>query len=163
MLRNSEIKAEDYREAMKTFLGAKRRFEFWLREPGKVIIDDYAHHPDELKASLGSVRRLFPDKRLVVAFQPHLFSRTRDFAPQFAAALSQADEVILLPIYPARELPIEGVTSELILRDVTVEKKMIVERDALVDVVARSGFEVLLTVGAGDINLVLPQIVEAIK
>lgn len=163
LLRNSEIKAEDYREAMKTFLGAKRRFEFWLREPGKVIIDDYAHHPDELKASLGSVRRLFPDKRLVVAFQPHLFSRTRDFAPQFAAALSQADEVILLPIYPARELPIEGVTSELILRDVTVEKKMIVERDALVDVVARSGFEVLLTVGAGDINLVLPQIVEAIK
>lgn len=163
LLRNSEIKAEDYREAMKTFLGAKRRFEFWLREPDKVIIDDYAHHPDELKASLGSVRRLFPDKRLVVAFQPHLFSRTRDFAPQFAAALSQADEVILLPIYPARELPIEGVTSELILRDVTVEKKMIVERDALVDVVARSGFEVLLTVGAGDINLVLPQIVEAIK
>lgn len=163
LLRNSEIKAEDYREAMKTFLGAKRRFEFWLREPDKVIIDDYAHHPDELKASLGSVRRLFPDKRLVVAFQPHLFSRTRDFAPQFAAALSQADEVILLPIYPARELPIEGVTSELILRDVTVEKKVIVERDALVDVVARSGFEVLLTVGAGDINLVLPQIVEAIK
>lgn len=163
LLRNSEIKAEDYREAMKTFLGAKRRFEFWLREPDKVIIDDYAHHPDELKASLGSVRRLFPDKRLVVAFQPHLFSRTRDFAPQFAAALSLADEVILLPIYPARELPIEGVTSELILRDVTVEKKMIVERDALVDVVARSGFEVLLTVGAGDINLVLPQIVEAIK
>ncbi len=163
LLRNPEIKAEDYREAMKTFLGAKRRFEFWLREPDKVIIDDYAHHPDELKASLGSVRRLFPDKRLVVAFQPHLFSRTRDFAPQFAAALSQADEVILLPIYPARELPIEGVTSELILRDVTVEKKMIVERDALVDVVARSGFDVLLTVGAGDINLVLPQIVEAIR
>lgn len=163
LLRNSEIKADDYREAMKTFLGAKRRFEFWLREPDKVIIDDYAHHPDELKASLGSVRRLFPDKRLVVAFQPHLFSRTRDFAPQFAAALSQADEVILLPIYPARELPIEGVTSELILRDVTVEKKMIVERDALVDAVAQSGFEVLLTVGAGDINLLLPQIVDASK
>lgn len=163
LLKNGAVKADDYRTAMKTFLGAKRRFEFWMREPGKVIIDDYAHHPDELNASLRSVRRLFPDKRLVVAFQPHLFSRTRDFAPNFASALSQADEVILLPIYPARELPIEGVTSELILRDVTAKEKRLVAREELVDAVINSGFEVLLTVGAGDINLLLPQIVDACK
>lgn len=163
LLKNGAVKADDYRTAMKTFLGAKRRFEFWMREPGKVIIDDYAHHPDELNASLRSVRRLFPDKRLVVAFQPHLFSRTRDFAPNFASALSQADEVILLPIYPARELPIEGVTSELILRDVTAKEKRLVAREELVDAVINSGFEVLLTVGAGDINLLIPQIVDACK
>ncbi len=163
LLNNSGVNPDDYKEAMKTFLGAKRRFEFWLREPGKVIIDDYAHHPDELNASLRSVRKLFPNKRLVVAFQPHLFSRTRDFASEFAAALSQADEVILLPIYPARELPIPGVTSEMILRDVTCKEKKIVERESLVDVVRQTEFDVLLTVGAGDINLLLPQIVDIYK
>lgn len=160
---NARIEPHHYREAMKSFLGAKRRFEFWLREPGRIIIDDYAHHPDELKASLRSVRRLFPDKRMVVAFQPHLFSRTRDFAPEFAAALSQADEVLLLPIYPARELPVEGVTSELILKDITCPKKRIVEKPDLVEAVKASNFEVLLTVGAGDINLLLPEIIEACK
>lgn len=163
LLNNAEVTADDYREAMKTFLGAKRRFEFWLREPERVIIDDYAHHPDELKASLRSVKRLFPDKRLVVAFQPHLYSRTRDFAPEFAAALSLADEVILLPIYPARELPIPGVTSEMILRDVTCSDKKIVSREELVSVIKQSDFEVLLTVGAGDINLLLPEIISIYK
>lgn len=163
LLQNSEIKPQHYREAMKSFLGAKRRFEFWLREPDKAIIDDYAHHPDELRASLRSVRRLFPGKRLVVAFQPHLYSRTRDFAPQFASALSQADEVLLLPIYPARELPLPGVTSELILKDVTAPQKRIVDKSELIDAVWASDFDVLLTVGAGDINLLLPEIVDACK
>lgn len=158
------IPAQAFREAMKTFLGAKRRFEFWLRDPsGRAIIDDYAHHPDELNASLRSVRRLFPGKRLVVAFQPHLYTRTRDFAPQFARALSQADSVMILPIYPARELPIDGVTSELILNNVTCPEKHIVEKADLVDAVKASNFDVLLTVGAGDINLLLPEIVEAVK
>lgn len=160
LLHDPRIKSEHYREAMRTFLGAKRRFEFWLREPGRTIIDDYAHHPDELRASLRSVRRLFPDGRLVVAFQPHLFSRTRDFASQFAEALSLADEVLLLPIYPARELPIEGVSSEMILKDITAPKKRLVEKSELVDAVKASGFDILLTVGAGDINLLLPRIVE---
>lgn len=163
LLHDPGVKPDDYREAMKTFLGAKRRFEFRLREPNRVIIDDYAHHPDELKASIRSVRRLFPGKRLVVAFQPHLFSRTRDFAPQFAEALSPADEVLLLPIYPARELPIPGVTSAMILKDVTAPEKRLVEKTELLDAVRTSGFEVLLTVGAGDINLLLPEIVEACK
>lgn len=157
------ITADDYRTAMKTFLGAKRRFEFWLREPERSIIDDYAHHPDELRASIRSVRRLFPRKRLVVAFQPHLFSRTRDFAADFAEALSQADSVYLLPIYPARELPIPGVTSEIILDRITCPEKQIVEKEQLVDALAAADFDVLLTVGAGDINLLLPRIVDACK
>ncbi|MCM1310089.1 MAG: UDP-N-acetylmuramate--L-alanine ligase [Bacteroides sp.] len=163
LLHDPAVIADDYRRAMKTFMGAKRRFEFWLRTPDRVIIDDYAHHPDELRASLRSVRRLFPGKRLVVAFQPHLYSRTRDFASQFARALSQADEVLLLPIYPARELPIEGVNSELIFRDITAPEKRIVEKTELVDAVKQSNFDVLLTVGAGDINLLLPEIVDACK
>ena len=157
------ITADDYRTAMKTFLGAKRRFEFWLREPERSIIDDYAHHPDELRASIRSVRRLFPGKRLVVAFQPHLFSRTRDFAADFAEALSQADSVYLLPIYPARELPIPGVTSEIILDRITCPEKQIIEKEQLVDALAAADFDVLLTVGAGDINLLLPRIVDACK
>ena len=157
------ITADDYRMAMKTFLGAKRRFEFWLREPERSIIDDYAHHPDELRASIRSVRRLFPGKRLVVAFQPHLFSRTRDFAADFAKALSQADSVYLLPIYPARELPIPGITSEIILDRITCPEKQIIEKEQLVDALAAADFDVLLTVGAGDINLLLPRIVDACK
>lgn len=164
LTRNPAVRPEHYREAMASFMGAKRRFEFWLREPGgRAVIDDYAHHPDELKASLRSVRRLFPGKRLVVAFQPHLYSRTRDFAPQFAMALSQADSVMILPIYPARELPIEGVTSELILREVACPEKCLVEKSQLVEAVKNSNFDVLLTVGAGDINLLLPEIIEAVK
>lgn len=163
LVNDPAITADDYRTAMKTFLGAKRRFEFWLREPERSIIDDYAHHPDELRASIRSVRRLFPGKRLVVAFQPHLFSRTRDFAADFAEALSQADSVYLLPIYPARELPIPGVTSEIILDRITCPEKQIVEKEQLVDTLAAADFDVLLTVGAGDINLLLPRIVDACK
>ncbi|MBD5327113.1 MAG: UDP-N-acetylmuramate--L-alanine ligase [Bacteroides sp.] len=163
LVNDPAITADDYRTAMKTFLGAKRRFEFWLREPERSIIDDYAHHPDELRASIRSVRRLFPGKRLVVAFQPHLFSRTRDFAADFAEALSQADSVYLLPIYPARELPIPGVTSEIILDRITCPEKQIIEKEQLVDALAAADFDVLLTVGAGDINLLLPRIVDACK
>lgn len=163
LLGDKAVRPDRYREAMKTFLGAKRRFEFWLRTPQHTVVDDYAHHPDELRASLRSVRRLFPDRKLTVAFQPHLYSRTRDFAPQFAEALSQADEVLLLPIYPARELPIAGVTSELILKDITTPSKRIVAKEELVGELRRTGFDVLLTVGAGDINLLLPEIVENCK
>lgn len=112
-----DMKADAAKEAIATFKGPKRRFEFWLKEtsPVKAIIDDYAHHPDELKASINSVKALYPGRKLTVAFQPHLYSRTRDFAPEFAEALSLADEVILLDIYPAREAPIPGVTSKIIL------------------------------------------------
>lgn len=154
----TRVSPDDVRRAMASFLGAKRRFEFYLREPGRAIIDDYAHHPDELKASIRSVRRLYPGRRLTVVFQPHLYSRTRDFAPQFAEALSEADEVVLLPIYPARELPMPGVTSELILSRVTCAVRHLAERSALADMLAGIKPEILLTAGAGDINLLLPEI-----
>lgn len=149
------------REAMRTFQGAKRRFEFHLRDTlnSRYVIDDYAHHPDELKASVKSVRALFPNHRLTVAFQPHLYSRTRDFAPQFAEALSLADEVLLLDIYPARELPIPGVTSQIIFDSITCPSKRMVKKEELADVLHKEGFDVLLTVGAGDICNTLPQII----
>lgn len=155
------LDAAKARAAMGTFLGAKRRFQFWLKEggpQGRAIIDDYAHHPDELRAAIRSVRTLYPGRRLTVAFQPHLYSRTRDFAPGFAEALSEADEVFLLPIYPARELPIEGVTSEIIFRDIKIEKKHLVSYENLPETLKNSNFEILLTAGAGDIANLLPEI-----
>ncbi|MDE7135363.1 MAG: UDP-N-acetylmuramate--L-alanine ligase [Muribaculaceae bacterium] len=161
-LLTGQVSPETVRSSMASFMGPKRRFEFALKETmpgGKVIIDDYAHHPDELKASISSVKALYPDMKLTVAFQPHLFTRTRDFAPDFAAALSLADRVVLIPIYPARELPIQGVTSEIILKDVSIADKRLVEKDRLVDTLLQSDFEVLLIAGAGDINLLIPELV----
>ena len=139
------------RRAMASFQGPKRRFEFHLKEPGRAIIDDYAHHPDELRQSIRSVRALYPDRRLTVVFQPHLYSRTRDFAPQFGQALSEADEVILLDIYPARELPMEGVSSQLIFDAIKGPDKTMITKEQLPETVRERGFEVLLTAGAGDI------------
>ena len=156
-----DVPAGAMRDAIGTFLGPKRRFEFWIKEPGeqgRVMIDDYAHHPDELRASLSSVRALYPHRRLTVIFQPHLYTRTRDFAPGFASALSLADEVILLPIYPAREEPIPGVTSEMILNQVTSTKKSIYSKENLIKSIHLSNFDVLLTAGAGDIANLLPEI-----
>jgi UDP-N-acetylmuramate--alanine ligase len=161
-----DVPADAMRKAMATFMGPKRRFEFWLKEPGKqgrVMIDDYAHHPGELTASIKSVRDLYPDRRLTVIFQPHLYTRTRDFAPGFAAALSQADEVILLPIYPAREEPIPGVTSEMVLNSVTSTKKCIYSKENLIKSIHLSNFDVLLTAGAGDIANLLPEICSEYK
>ena len=156
-----EVPAEAMRKAIASFMGPKRRFEFWLKEPGdkgKVMIDDYAHHPGELRASIASVRDLYPGRRLTVIFQPHLYTRTRDFASGFAQALSLADEVILLPIYPAREQPIPGVTSEMILNQVSSTKKCIYSKENLIRSIELSNFDVLLTAGAGDIANLLPQI-----
>ena len=160
------VPAQVLREAIGSFLGAKRRFEFWLKEPGDdgtVVIDDYAHHPDELKASIRSVKDLYPHRKLTVVFQPQLYTRTRDFAPQFAEALSLADEVILLNIYPARELPIPGVTSEIILRDIKCPNKVICDKTDLINQIKNRNFEVLLTAGAGDVCNYLPQIVEEVR
>lgn len=155
------LEPDSARKAMATFMGPKRRFEFWLREPGRAIIDDYAHHPDELAASIASVKALYPDKTLTVAFQPHLFSRTRDFAKEFGRALSKADRVILLPIYPAREQPIEGVTSRLIYDEIDLEDKILLtDKKYLPDAIKNSNFEIILTAGAGDICNLLPDIVE---
>ena len=156
-----DVPVEAMRKAIASFMGPKRRFEFWIKEPGdhgKVMIDDYAHHPGELRASIASVRDLYPGRRLTVIFQPHLYTRTRDFAPEFASALSLADEVILLPIYPAREQPIPGVTSEMVLNQVTSTKKCIYSKENLIKSIELSNFDVLLTAGAGDIANLLPQI-----
>ena len=158
-----EAEPDTVRRAMASFMGPKRRFEYHLRQPGasgKAVIDDYAHHPDELKASISSVKALYPERRLTVAFQPHLYSRTRDFAEQFAQALSQADSVILLDIYPARELPIPGVTSQIIFDRITCPDKVLIKKEDLTDTIKKRNFEILLTAGAGDICNYLPEIVE---
>ena len=151
------------RAAMASFMGPKRRFEFYLREPARAVIDDYAHHPDELRASIRSVKALYPGRELTVVFQPHLYSRTRDFADGFAKALSEADEVILLDIYPAREEPIAGVTSKLIFDKLTCAKKSLINKNKLVDTIKNRNFEILLTAGAGDIADYPAKIVESIK
>ena len=159
-----EFDPEAARTAIASFLGPKRRFEFYLKEEGlPVIIDDYAHHPDELKASIQSVKALYPGRHLTVAFQPHLYSRTRDFAPEFADALSLADEVILLDIYPAREEPIPGVTSKIIFDDIKSVKKQLIEKTNLTETIKNCNFDILLTAGAGDIVDQLPAIVETVK
>lgn len=128
-----------------------------------MIIDDYAHHPDELRASISSVKALYPGRRLTVAFQPYLYSRTRDFAPQFAEALSLADDVVLLPIYPAREEPIEGVSSSLIFDAIAGCEKTMTTKDNLTETIKNRNFEVLLTAGAGDIADCLPELTETIR
>lgn len=161
-----EASDETVRKAMASFMGPKRRFEFYLREDGpkgRAIIDDYAHHPDELKASITSVKSLYPDRKLTVAFQPHLYSRTRDFAEQFADALSLADEVILLDIYPAREEPIPGVTSKIIFDKVKTPDKVMISKQELTNTIKKCNFEILLTAGAGDMSEMLPQIVKIVE
>lgn len=145
------LDAERLREGLASFAGVKRRFEFYVNTPKQVYMDDYAHHPRELAATLLSLRRMFPRRRITALFQPHLYTRTRDLCDGFAEALSHADEVVLLPIYPAREEPIEGVTSEIIAERVTVPCR-IVPREALADTVAAMPTDVVVSFGAGNID-----------
>ncbi|MDG1331117.1 MAG: UDP-N-acetylmuramate--L-alanine ligase [Crocinitomicaceae bacterium] len=148
---------EILRSALKSFKGVKRRFEYHIRTEDKVYIDDYAHHPTEINALLDSVDLMYPNKKVLGIFQPHLFTRTRDFFEGFAEALSRLDDVILLPIYPARELPIEGVTSDALLEKMTSSKKAVLSPVEAVERAASSEFDVILTIGAGDIDrIVLP-------
>ncbi|MDE6142505.1 MAG: UDP-N-acetylmuramate--L-alanine ligase, partial [Muribaculaceae bacterium] len=151
---------DDIRRGIATFKGAKRRFEV-IRD-GKdgtpVLIDDYAHSPNEVKASISSVKKLYPGRRLTVIFQPHLYTRTRDFAPEFAEALSLADEVVMPEIYPARELPIPGVDSNLILKDVTSPAKCYCERKDLLNLIKNRNFDIVMTLGAADLDRLLPDI-----
>ena len=158
---------EEVKRGLATFKGAKRRFEVWLdgseTASRTVLIDDYAHSPGEVRASITSVRKLYPGRELTVIFQPHLYTRTRDFAPQFAEALSMADDVVLLPIYPARELPIEGVSSALIFDAVKSHDKTMATKDNLTETIKNRNFEVLLTAGAGDIADCLPELTETLR
>ena len=157
------VTADELRAAMASFAGIRRRFDFHLRTDKLVVIDDYAHHPMELEASLKSVNALYNDKKIVVVFQPHLYTRTRDFYREFAAALSHAEQVVLVEIYPARELPIEGVTSQIILDEVTSPVKRLTTKAELIDTLKTLDFDVLLTVGAGDIDTYIPKIVESLE
>lgn len=161
-----DFEPENARKAMASFMGPERRFEFHLREKGpngRAIIDDYAHHPDELRQSISSVKALYPGRRLTVAFQPHLYSRTRDFAPEFAEALSQADSVILIDIYPAREEPIPGVSSKIIFDRIVCNDKVMISKEEFVETVKNRNFEILLTAGAGDLYLYLPKLCSELR
>lgn len=155
---------DDVRKGLAEFRGAHRRFEIHLdgSDGNPVFIDDYAHSPNEIAASINSVRKLFPGRKISVIFQPHLYTRTRDFAPDFAKALSNADEVIMPEIYPARELPIPGVDSNLILKDVICQKKCLCPRKDLLDLIKNSNFEVLMTLGAADLDVLIPDIISVL-
>ena len=150
------------RKALAEFAGVKRRFEFYVNTPRQVYMDDYAHHPRELAATITSVRKMFPGRRLTAIFQPHLYTRTRDLYKDFAASLSLADEVVLLPIYPAREDPIEGVSAQMIADLVTVPCR-IVEREKLVEEVGKMATDVVITFGAGNIDACCEALAEELK
>lgn len=140
------------KDALASFKGVKRRFEFVIRQDRLVYVDDYAHHPAEIEAFLRSLKAMYPGKKVTVVFQPHLFTRTRDFAEGFAKSLSLADQVVMMDIYPARELPIPGVTSEIIFKHITSAVKVTSGKAELVNTLAKMNVEVLATVGAGDID-----------
>lgn len=150
------------RSALAEFSGVKRRFEFYVNTPKQVYMDDYAHHPRELSATIASVRKMFPGRRLTAIFQPHLYTRTRDLYTEFAAALSLADEVVLLPIYPAREEPIEGVGSQMIADLVAVPCR-IVERERIAEEIGNMDTDVVVSFGAGNIDACCGAIAEVLK
>jgi UDP-N-acetylmuramate--alanine ligase len=146
--------------AMSSYTGVKRRFDARLQNQDTIYIDDYAHHPEELRFTIDSIRKLYPNKHITGIFQPHLYSRTRDFADEFAQSLSMLDALILLDIYPAREEPIEGVTSKIIFDKVTIEDKRMCSKDEAVNILKTKQVEVLLTLGAGDIDTLVKPIEE---
>jgi UDP-N-acetylmuramate--alanine ligase len=146
------VSAEQIKKALSNFKGVKRRFEYIVKNAENIYIDDYAHHPAELKAFFSAVKSLYPEKKLCAVFQPHLFTRTRDFVDDFAAALSLVDELILMPIYPAREKPIEGVTSEWLLKKVMIGNKKILNHEEVLAYVKKEKPELIVTVGAGNID-----------
>ena len=149
-------------EALSQFEGVKRRMEVYLNTPTQVYIDDYAHHPEELRATISSLREIYPKRRLTAIFQPHLYTRTRDFAAEFSEVLSLADKVILLPIYPARELPIEGVCSEMLGAAIKTEWEL-VERDALAEHLKDEDTDVVVTFGAGNIDVVCSDVAKVLS
>ncbi|MEE4177958.1 MAG: UDP-N-acetylmuramate--L-alanine ligase [Bacteroides sp.] len=149
--------------ALNTFRGVKRRFEICYQGPAAVYIDDYAHHPEEIKACIKATRLLYSGKKITAIFQPHLFSRTRDLAEQFSESLGLADAVWMLDIYPARELPIEGVHAEMLLEKIDLKEKFLIRKGEVLETLEKNPPEVLLTMGAGDIDRLVPDIVEFLK
>lgn len=151
---------EKVKKALSSFQGVKRRFDIHLNTPGCAYIDDYAHHPKEISAAISSMRDIFPGRRLTAIFQPHLYTRTRDFADEFAEALSGVDKLILLDIYPAREEPIPGVTSEIIFEKVTAPEKVIMKKEELMEYLQNEPVDTLITFGAGNIDRFIRPITE---
>ena len=149
---------EKIKYAVEAFRGVKRRFEYIIKETGLVMIDDYAHHPEELRALINGAKELFPGKKCTVVFQPHLFSRTKDFADGFAEVLGIADELLLLPIYPARELPMEGVASEMIVERMKMKNVKVLSKEALLNEMRQNKVELLIVCGAGDIDTLVEPI-----
>ena len=157
------VPADSIRKAISTFSGVVRRFDIRLNIPGHTYIDDYAHHPAELAATITSIRQIWPGRRICGIFQPHLYSRTKDFYPEFASSLSLLDSVILLPIYPAREEPIPGVSSEMILDRINLSDKKIVEKQNLLAEIGDRDTDILVTFGAGDIDRFVTPIESLLK
>lgn len=149
-------------KALASFKGVQRRFSYQIKSDNRVYIDDYAHHPTEINAVHQAVRELYPDKKILAIFQPHLFSRTKDFADDFAKSLSQFDELLLMDIYPARELPMEGITSEWLLSKIENQTKKIVSKTDLISEILKSDANVIVTIGAGDIGELVPSIKKAL-
>ena len=157
------IAPEKVKEGLATFQGVERRFDIHINTPKITYIDDYAHHPKELSSAISSIRNIFPGRKITAMFQPHLYTRTRDFAAEFAQSLSMVDELVLLDIYPARELPIEGVTSEIIFKDVTVGKKILIKKEEALEWLKGHQVDVLVTFGAGDIDRLIVPVEEILK
>lgn len=157
------IDHQEIKKALASYLGVKRRFEYHIKTPNLVYLDDYAHHPTELRACISSIKELYPNKKITGIFQPHLYSRTRDFADDFAESLALLDELILLDIYPARELPIEGITSQFLLEKVNLKEKYLLQKNELINHLLSNKTEVVLTLGAGDIDEMIEPIKKALK
>ena len=155
-----ELSGEKIKTALSSYKGVKRRFEYQIKTDDLVYIDDYAHHPTELEFSIKSAKELYPNKKITGIFQPHLYTRTRDFVDEFAKSLSLLDELILLDIYPARELPIEGVTSQVVFDKVSCSDKKLLLKGELMEYLENKQVEVLMTLGAGDIDVFVQPIKE---
>ena len=153
-----EIDENKIKAAVASFKGVRRRFEYKVKTANKVLIDDYAHHPEELNALISGVRSLYPNEKMVLIFQPHLYSRTQDQANGFMEVLDKADEVILLPIYPARELPIEGVSSEMLLNGMKISNKKVLSKDQLIEWAKQTNDKLIVMAGAGDIDVCITNI-----
>lgn len=156
------VTGEELRQGLSTYMGVRRRFDYHIKTKKLVMIDDYAHHPQEIEACLESVRYLYPGKRLVVVFQPHLYSRTRDFADEFARVLSTVDELIMMPIYPAREQRLPGVSSSMVLHKVKGLSKYLCSADQVLELVPALYPDVVVTMGAGDIDRLVPRLEEVL-
>jgi UDP-N-acetylmuramate--alanine ligase len=163
MAKTFGLSNEDIANALASFRGIKRRFSYQIKTEKLVYIDDYAHHPTEINAVHQAVRELYPSQKVLAIFQPHLFSRTKDFADDFARSLAAFDEVLLLDIYPARELPMEGITSSWLLNKIDNSNKKLIQKDELIATILASDATVIVTIGAGDIGELVPLIKNALN